>query len=234
MTKNNLIDLFLELANPNEDTGESRWVFVSEFVGKYKDLALGNGWSWGRKSSRLQQLYNIEVKRGGRGRAITAIKLVGYNKDVYFNQNIRQDIKDTIRKQKCVMLGIKGNSENTIIEVDHKDGRKNDMRVSNMATQKIEDFQPLCKAANDIKRQICKSCKMTDKRWDAKNIAGNPYSFYEGGEQYTEELGCKGCYQYDPVEYRIRSVRKLSEEAIRQSVDFVMKKLYPELYNDKK
>ena len=230
MAKSNKIDLFLELANPNEETGESRWVYVTEFVGRYKDLVLGNGFSWGRKNSRLQRIYKLELKR--KGNAIIAIKLVGYNQDEHFNQNIRQDIKNAISKRKCVMLGINGSSENTVIEVDHKDGRKNDMRVSDLATQKIDDFQPLCKAANDIKRQICKLCKETDKRWDAKNILGNPYSFYEGDEQFTEGLGCKGCYQYDPVEYRIQSVRRLSEEAVKQSVEFVMKKLYPELFKD--
>lgn len=230
MAKSNKIDLFLELAKPNEETGESRWVYVTEFVGRYKDLVLGNGFSWGRKNSRLQRIYKLELKR--KGNAIIAIKLVGYNQDEHFNQNIRQDIKNAISKRKCVMLGINGSSENTVIEVDHKDGRKNDMRVSDLATQKIDDFQPLCKAANDIKRQICKLCKETDKRWDAKNILGNPYSFYEGDEQFTEGLGCKGCYQYDPVEYRIQSVRRLSEEAVQQSVEFVMKKLYPELFKD--
>ena len=232
MAKSNLIDLFLELAQPNSETGESRWVSTSEFVGDYKGLALGNGLSWGRKSSRLQRQYKVEFKREGKGSAITAIKLVGYNDNVHFRQNIRQDIKDIICKQKCVMLGVKGKSENTIIEVDHKDGRKTDMRVSDLSTQKLDDFQPLCKAANDIKRQICKLCRQTDKRWDAKNLSGNPYSFYVGDENYTEELGCKGCYQYDPVEYRIQSVRKLSEEAVQQSVDFVMRKLYPELFNN--
>ncbi|MBR4403109.1 MAG: restriction endonuclease [Flavobacteriales bacterium] len=234
MARNSLIDLFLELANPNKETGESRWVYTSEFTGKYKRLELGNGWSWGRKSSRLQREYKVETQRIGKGNAITAIRLAGHNKDLHFNHNIRQDIRDTLGKRKCVMLGINGDSENTIIEIDHKDGRKNDVRVSNIATQKIEDFQPLCKAANDIKRQICKSCKMTDKRWDAKNITGNPYSFYEGDEQYSEDIGCKGCYQYDPVEYRLQTTRMLSEEAVKHSVDFVMNKLYPELFNDKK
>lgn len=232
MAKNNLIDLFLELAKPNEQTGESRWVYTTEFIGKYKDLVLGNGLSWGRKSSRLQRDYIVEVKREGKGNSITAIRLTSYNHNTHFCQNIRQDIKDHISKRKCVMLGINGSSENTSIEVDHKDGRKNDMRVSDISTQKIEDFQPLCKAANDIKRQICKLCKKTDKRWDAKNISGNPYSFYAGDENYTEELGCKGCYQYDPVEYRIQSARRLSEEAITQSVDFIMRKLYPEQFNE--
>ena len=143
--------------------------------------------------------------------------------DVDLCVRIKLGICNEIRKRRCVMLGVNGNSENTKIEVDHKDGRKNDMRVSEQATQRLDDFQPLCKAANDIKRQICKNCKATDKRWDAKNIEGNPYSFYEGDENYTETQGCVGCYQYDPVEYRIRCARRLSKE----SVDYIMEKLYP-------
>lgn len=89
MAKNNLIDLFLELANPNIETGKSRWVDTSEFVGKYKGLVLGNGWSWGRKSSRLQRKYKVEVKREGAGNAITAIRLIGYNGDKHFSQNVK-------------------------------------------------------------------------------------------------------------------------------------------------
>ena len=91
-----------------------------------------------------------------------------------------------------------------------------------MQSQNINDFQPLCKAANDIKRQICKICKETDKRWNAKNISGNPYAFYEGDENYTQELGCVGCYQYDPVAYRKESVKKIAKEA----ADYIASKLY--------
>ena len=221
--KQSLIDLFLELAQPNEN-GESRWVYATEFVDKYKPLELGNGWSWGRKSSPLQREYNVEVDRSiTPGNRIDAIRLVGKNTEQHFSQTIRKDICEEIRKRKCVMLGVNGTSENTKIEVDHKDGRKNDMRVSEQATQQLNDFQPLCKAANDIKRQICKNCKATDKRWDARNIEGNPYSFYEGDENYSEAQGCVGCYQYDPVEYRVRCAQMISKE----SVDFVMNKLYP-------
>lgn len=222
--RKSLIELFLELAQPNEK-GESRWVYVSEFVGKYKSLELGNGWSWGRASSPLQRKYKVEVNRGlTPGNRIDAIRLVGFNEEQHFSQAIRKDICDTIRRRKCVMLGVNGTSENTTIEVDHKDGRKNDMRVSDPSTQRLEDFQPLCKAANDIKRQICKNCKTYDLRWDARNIEGNPYSFYEGDENYTEELGCVGCYQYDPVEYRIQSALRISQE----TTDFILEKFYPD------
>lgn len=223
MKQNGLIDLFLELAQPNKN-GESRWVYTTEFTGIYKPLELGNGCSWGRKESQLQKLYKVEFDKSiTPGNRIDAIRLVGKNTGQHFNQTIRKDICEKIRKRKCVMLGVNGSSANTQIEVDHKDGRKNDMRVSDQSTQQLEDFQPLCKAANDIKRQICKKCKETDKRWDARNIEGNPYSFYEGDENYSETQGCIGCYQYDPVEYRVRCAQMISKE----SVDFVMNKLYP-------
>ena len=124
------------------------------------------------------------------------------------------------------MLGVCGTSVNTRIEIDHKDGRKDDSRVSDKKTQKLEDFQPLCKAANDVKRQICKECKKTDKRWNAKNLKGNPYSYYEGDENYTEELGCVGCYQYDPVEYRKQSAMRIAREASDNTTEFIMNKLY--------
>jgi len=217
-------ELFLELARPNKD-GVSRWVSVDEFVGKYKELKLGNGGSWLRTSSALTKEFIVETDKSiTSGNSIDAIRLNGFNTNKQFNHAIRQDIKDYYKDKKCVMLGIKGFSENTKIEIDHKDGRKNDERISNLESQKIEDFQPLCKAANDVKRQICKECKKTNIRWDAKNIKGNPYSYYEGNEKYTEELGCKGCYQYDPVEYRKESVKKITKETCEN----ILKKLYPE------
>lgn len=221
-------ELFLEIANPDE-SGHSRWVNVREFIGKYKDLQLGNGGSWCRASSSLAKKYNVEFdKSQTSGNSIDAIRLNGFNKTKTFNQNIRQDIKNFYKSKNCVMLGINGNSENTKIEIDHKDGRKNDYRVSNVETQKLDDFQPLCKAANDVKRQICKTCKETNKRWNAKNILGNPYSFYEGDENYSDELGCIGCYQYDPVEYRKRAVKMISDEASKYTSDFILKKFYSE------
>lgn len=218
------IELFLELAKPNKN-GVSRWVSVNEFIGNYKNLALGNGGSWCRKSSTLAKKYNVEFdKSQTKGNAIDRIRLNGFNIQETFNQAIRQDIKNFYKNQKCVMLGVCGKSENTTIEIDHKDGRKNDVRVASLQDQRLEDFQPLSKAANDIKRQICKTCKETNKRWSAKNIKGNPYDFYEGDENYTEELGCVGCYQYDPVAYRKACVVKITQEVSTN----ILQKLYGE------
>lgn len=224
MKKRTKTELFLQLAKPNKK-GVSRWVSVSEFVGNYKELKLGNGGSWCRASSALAKKYIIEFDKSvTRGNSIDKIRLNGFNNSEVFNQNIRQDIKDFYKNENCVMLGVCGISENTKIEIDHKNGRKNDSRVSNLQTQTLEDFQPLSKAANDVKRQICKRCKETNKRWNAKNIKGNPYDFYKGDENFTQELGCVGCYQYDPVAYRKESVKRISFEVSEN----IMKKLYPE------
>lgn len=223
MTKS---ELFLKLAQPNKD-GFSRWVKITEFVGEYKPLQLGNGGSWCRSSSTLAKEYKLEFDKSiTSGNSIDAIRTVGFNTEKTFSQNIRSDIKDFYKDKNCVMLGIHGNSENTKIEIDHKDGRKDNWRVSDIKTQKFEDFQPLCKAANDAKRQICKRCKKENKRWNAKNLKGNPYPFYEGDEKYTDELGCIGCYQYDPVEYRKQSAKRIAKEASDNTTDFIMNKLY--------
>lgn len=215
-------ELFIQLAKPNKN-GISRWVSVSEFIDEYKVLQLGNGGSWCRGSSSLSKKYIVEFdKSKSSGNSIDAIRLNGLNDKLTFNHNIRQDIKQFYKNQNCVMLGINGKSENTKVEIDHKAGRKDNHRISNTKTQNFDDFQPLSKAANDAKRQICKKCKETDKRWNAKNLKGNPYPYYEGDENYTQELGCVGCYQYDPVEYRITSVKKISKEA----AEYVAEKLF--------
>ncbi len=157
-------ELFLELAQPDKN-GVSRWVSVTEFIGKYQGLwGVGvpgsNGGTWCRGNSSLAKEFNLEfVYRKAQGNPIDRIRLNGYKTRGVFNQSIRQDIKNYYKQQCCAMCGVRGNSENTQIEVDHKDGRKDDLRVSDSNTQILDDFQALCKACNDKKRQICKKCK---------------------------------------------------------------------------
>ncbi|EJB79060.1 hypothetical protein KVL28_05840 [Helicobacter pylori] len=56
-------ELFLELAQPDEN-GVSRWVSVTEFVGKYQGLQLGNGGSWCRDNSSLTKEFNWSLIKG--------------------------------------------------------------------------------------------------------------------------------------------------------------------------
>jgi hypothetical protein len=193
LTKNNL---FLELAEPDQETVIPRWVSVDEFVGRYESLKFGNGADWARSDGNLAKTYNL-VRDNSQtpGNKVDRIKLNGYRTDEFGSQQIRADIRREINKQRCVILNT------SFPEPDHKNGRKNDMRVMNVETQVLDDFQPLSKAANAAKRQICKECRDTENRFDAKKI-GYPISFTKGGLKYENDLGCVGCFWYDPIDFR--------------------------------
>ena len=188
-------ELFIKLAQPNE-SGVSRWVSVSEFVGEYASLTFGNGASWARKESTLAKKFIIEFDKSiTPGNGIDRIRLNGLN-DGDYSQHIRADIKRIIRAQRCVVLGT------SHPEIDHKNGMKNEDRVMKNEDQRLEDFQPLSKAANDAKRQYCKECRQTGIRYDAKKL-GYPMSYYKGSaEHHFEEDACIGCYWYDPIEFK--------------------------------
>ena len=188
-------ELFIKLAQPNEN-GVSRWVDISEFVGEYACLTFGNGASWARKESILARKFVIEFDKSiTPGNGIDRIRLNGLNNGDY-SQHIRADIKRTIMAQRCVVLGTSNP------EVDHKNGMKNEDRVMRNEDQRLEDFQPLSKAANDAKRQYCKECRRTGIRYDAKKL-GYPMSYYKGGATHNnEENACEGCYWYDPIEFK--------------------------------
>ena len=195
-------ELFIELANPDKN-GISRWVNTSEFIGRYSSLKLLNGLGWGRKSSSLAKRYIVEVdKTITNGNKIDRIRLNGFNtsNDKNISQTIRANIKKELSKKRCVILGTNRSCDHKI-EIDHKDGRKINERIMNTQTQSIDDFQPLSKPANDAKRQFCKECKETNLRYDAK-LLGYPISFTNGDINYTEKLGCIGCFWYDPIAFR--------------------------------
>ena len=83
-------------------------------------------------------------------------------------------------------------------ECDHKDGRLDDPRLSDVKRQTISDFQPLSHAANAAKRQHCKSCRETGKRFDARKL-GYKMAQIKGDEDYNGT--CVGCYWYDPKKF---------------------------------
>ncbi len=194
-------ELFLQLAQPNEN-GVSRWVNTTEFVGEYAELKFGNGASWARKESTLAKRYIVEFDKSiTSGNGIDRVRLNGFN-DGDFSQNISPEIKRVIRAQRCVVLGTSNP------EVDHKNGMKNEARVMRNEDQRLSDFQPLSKAANDAKRQYCKECRRSGIRYDAKKL-GYPISYYAGGaEHHGEENACVGCYWYDPLEFKKHLTKK--------------------------
>ncbi|WP_081209743.1 hypothetical protein [Salegentibacter sediminis] len=195
-------ELFIELAKPNEK-GISRWVNTSEFVGKYSQLELLNGLSWGRRSSVLAKTYNVETdKTITPGVKIDRIRLNGLNnsESSKLSQTIRADIKKEISSKRCIVLGTRRSCDHKT-EVDHKDGRKDNLEVMNSASQKLNDFQPLSKPANDAKRQFCKVCVQTGERYDAK-LLGYTVSYIKGSKLYDVSIGCEGCFWFDPIAFR--------------------------------
>ena len=189
------IELFEELAQPDEN-GVSRWVSVDEFVGKYQGLQLLNGAGWSRDDGAFGRKYIVERDKSRTpGNRTDAIRTLGFNNGDY-SQHIRADIKKEIASRRCVVLGTSNP------EVDHKNGMKNEDRVMKNEEQRLSDFQPLSKAANDAKRQFCKECKQTGIRYDATQL-GYPMAYYEGGATHNgEEDACVGCFWYDPIEFR--------------------------------
>lgn len=199
MTK---IELFEELAQVDEN-GFSRWVNVTEFVGKYQGLQLLNGAGWSRDDGPFGRKYLIERDKSlTPGNKTDAIRTVGFNTGKRYSAYIDPTIKNVIQSKRCVVLGTSNP------EVDHKNGMKNEDRVMCNEAQCLEDFQPLSKAANDAKRQFCKECKQTKIRFDAK-LLGYPISYYAGTAKHNfEENACIGCYWYDPLEFKRHLTKK--------------------------
>lgn len=180
-------DMFLRLADPDE-LGFSRQVTVEEFVGEYEILRFGNGGDWIRQDGSLARYYNIRRHPQGRGK-ITHVELQGYRK-VVIQKPIPDNIRSLMSSRRCVVLDT-GNPQ-----CDHKDGRLDDPRLSDVNLVTESDFQPLSQAANNAKRQHCQVCRDTGKRFDAKTL-GYLVGQVRGNGDYNGT--CVGCYWHDPL-----------------------------------
>ena len=186
--------LFEAYAEINYDADDptscfSREIKISELKNIHPGFESTNGCQWARSDgSYLGNKYI--VKRPKQNGKVFAIQLDGPNiNSTKKYRGIRKDIRDTITAQRCVILDVGSN-----IEVDHKNGKYNDLANLSSGSQKISDFQPLSKAANDAKRQHCKNCIKAGKRFDARKLG------YKDGWVVGDELTstCIGCYWYDP------------------------------------
>lgn len=185
------------------EEGFSPSITMEELEKCHHSFHTSNGGDWCRtNTSYLGKKYIIgrELKGG----KIFSIKTGGFNKNNKINQSIKNDILKEIQSRRCVILDISTN-----IECDHKDGMKDDWRLNNKENQRLDDFQPLSKTANDAKRQHCKKCLKTGKRYDAKKL-GYKESYILGSE---DSKTCVGCYWYDPKKFN----QKISESFDKQA-----------------
>lgn len=179
--------------DPDDDTTcFSNEILVSDLVRVHPDFKSTNGCQWARSdSSYLGKRYIIKRKLE-RGRVVS-IQLDGPNHNsVKKYRNIRKDIVEAISSKRCVILDTASR-----IEVDHKNGRYDELSNTDPKTQKLEDFQPLTRTANIAKRQHCKECRESKKRYDARRL-GYKDGWFVGDE---DTPNCIGCYWYDPVTF---------------------------------
>lgn len=181
---------YLEICNLDYENGYSVLVPV-DVLDEY-NLKTINGGDWCRSDGALGKYFNINrVKEKGR---IIGVQLMGYKKNT-FSSKINNEVRNHYKNLDCRVLAVGGN----FIEIDHKDGRKDDFGMPNEQT--INDFQPLHKNANTAKRQHCKLCKDTNIRFDALRL-GYAVSQWIGNKEYNGS--CVGCFWYDPAEFNAR------------------------------
>jgi hypothetical protein len=176
---------FFELVRDSIDPkdGHSRIVPIAEL--EAAGLGLGNGGGWCRDDGPLGSRFNIHRKLAG-GR-IASVQLTGYKKNAFVNK-IDPDIVKAYKGDWCRVL-----ATHQRLEIDHKDGRKDDYRLHEHNS--LDDFQPLSKPANIAKRDHCKKCAATGRRFDARQL-GYSVAQTKGPETYSGS--CVGCYWYDP------------------------------------
>ena len=122
---------------------------------------------------------------------IQKIRCLGFTDKPQLKHSIRADIHKIISSRPCIISGSTVN-----VEVDHKAGNKHHplhIHVDDTANQTLDDFQPLIKALNDIKREACKKCIASGSRPERPPFLG-------GGPMKPGE-GCYGCFWMQPELY---------------------------------
>jgi hypothetical protein len=179
------------VADVDEKSGTSRDVSVDELINIHPGFKSTNGCQWARSdTSPLGKQY--QIKRTRKGNKVSSVQLIGINDSISKYRGIKKEIVKSVKSQRCSILDI-----DTNIECDHKNGRYDNINNISTSTQKEEDFQALCKTANDAKRSHCKKCQDTGKRFCASAL-GYCVDFTEGDE-YSDF--CDGCYWYDIKEF---------------------------------
>lgn len=124
-------------------------------------------------------------------------------------ESLREDISDKFRQRVKEVHNNRDAFDDKIkkpsnLEVDHRKPRircdeSEDIDFENITDDEIkEKFQLTSQTNNTRKSRACERCKKTGCR---QSPLGTDY-FYKGDEEYTEELGCEGCFFYDPDEWR--------------------------------
>lgn len=109
------------------------------------------------------------------------IKFYGLVDCNFYNRGIRKDIVINIKNKPCVNCGTTHD-----IECDHKNDLylENEHRLLDKSKQTLNDFQPLCKHCNIIKREVKRKMLKENKRQPAPGFL---ILFTEGSETLNRE-----------------------------------------------
>jgi hypothetical protein len=191
-----------------DQNGISEWFEIEYLEKTLKFQIRGNGTPLLNKNRGLGTKYKIEKKyickdgikisEQAAGKII-AVRTIGFADIKGYGTPSAETLK-IIKKQKCSFCGTGGP-----VEIDHKD-----TYLDYIGELPLEEFQPLCRRCNDLKRERCKKCKNTGKRFNALTL-GYTVPFTSGNENFNEETRCKGCYFNDPREFRSKLFLTLKE-----------------------
>lgn len=184
--KGSKVEALEKALNPDISTGISDWISIDDLTEAVGFSVAGNGLALIQDDRGLGTKYLVGKSYGKNNRKeVAAVRTTGFRLDTKL-QGPSEEIKKVINLQRCVMC-----STSTSIECDHKDGRKTSI------SDELKDFQPLCSHCNKVKRERCKECKKTGKRFDARALGYT--SGWTTGGKYYDCLGhkCEGCYLYD-------------------------------------
>lgn len=110
------------------------------------------------------------------GNIVEYIQFFGKASVALKDDGIRKDIRDKICSNPCVNCGTTKD-----IQCDHKNDLKNDPRVLSLSTQTLDDFQPLCRHCNIVKREMKAKMMSSGKRFGATYL-GFPIDFVSGDD----------------------------------------------------
>lgn len=196
MTKNKTVskgDKIIRFMRPSIE-GYSRKVSVKDFE-KAGLSEAGNGWPTLRKSGSVNRRY--VVSKTYKGGELASVELLGTRPDsktsVYVPVEIRKWHNDNTREKGCAECG-----SHRHLQLDHcVPPERKHIPVGDLTPA---DFQWLCTHHNDKKREACNVCIQTGRRHPAPS--GFDPQYTQGGEKWSESLGCTGCHLKDPIAFR--------------------------------
>ena len=183
--RKNSIGLKAELICKPDENGVFGKITRDEFSSA--GLPLGNGSpGWLRSDGKSSLFVKYKIKLEKDGVKIISIWSEGFQDNPNTQRSyIPSETKERIKNSICDVLAT-GKPE-----ADH-------MNAYDCSGELDSEFQPLSKPANCAKRQHCKKCRETGKRFDAR-LLHFPVGWIVGESVHTKQPDvCKGCYWHSP------------------------------------